>query len=186
VNALILFLATAGLVFALGLQSLNVNGRHFVAAGCTSFLIGGANLVLFKTLPGPTSGLELAAYLTGGPVGILLAMHLHPRMVRLWQVVGALRCRRAIIRTLPAIPKVDAMPPHDGSVVCLSGASIPLPTIDAEEPGKLEILPGQSDDFLDWVQGSELVFFWAVMATAVCAWVGGIYALVNLGKWMAP
>lgn len=178
-NALILFLATAGLVFALGLQSLNVNGRHFIAAGCTSFLIGGANLVLFKTLPGPTSGLELAAYLTGGPVGILLAMHLHPRLVRLWQVVGALRCRRAIIRTLPAIPKADAMPQSSGSVVCLSGASIPLPKIEAEEPS-------QSDDFLDWVQGGELVFFWAVMATAACAWVGGIYALVNLGKWMAP
>ena len=81
-NSVILFGTTFALVFALGLQSLNVNGRHYVAASITSFLIGSANLVLFKTLPGPTSGVELLAYLMGGPVGIVAAMHSHPAMVR--------------------------------------------------------------------------------------------------------
>lgn len=80
-NALVLFVATFVAVFALGLQSLNVNGRHFVAAGLTSLLIGGANLVLFKSLPGPTGPLELAGYLLGGPVGIVCAMFAHPLLV---------------------------------------------------------------------------------------------------------
>lgn len=80
-NALVLFVATFVAVFALGLQSLNVNGRHFVAAGLTSLLIGGANLVLFKSLPGPTGLLELAGYLIGGPAGIVCAMYAHPLLV---------------------------------------------------------------------------------------------------------
>jgi hypothetical protein len=81
VNALVLFMATFVAVFALGLQSLNVNGRHFVAAGLTSLLIGCANLVLFKSLPGPTGNAELVAYLVGGPAGIICAMLAHPLLV---------------------------------------------------------------------------------------------------------
>jgi hypothetical protein len=37
---LILFTSTFILVFALGLQSLNVNNGHFVLAAITSFVIG--------------------------------------------------------------------------------------------------------------------------------------------------
>jgi len=83
VKALALFSSTFAVVFALGLQSLNVNGRHFVLAGITSLFIGASNLALFKLLPGPTSPLEIVAYLVGGPVGIVCAMAVHPRLVQL-------------------------------------------------------------------------------------------------------
>jgi hypothetical protein len=79
-NAVILFASTFLLVFALGLQSLNVNGGHVKAAFFTSFLIGASNLVLLKLGP-DASGWEIAAYLTGGPMGIVLSMWLHRRTI---------------------------------------------------------------------------------------------------------
>ena len=82
-TALLLFAATFGVVFALGLQSLNVNGGHRVMAFCTSFCIGASNLVLFKMLPAQTDWLQIGAYLIGGPLGILASMAAHPHLVRL-------------------------------------------------------------------------------------------------------
>lgn len=79
-NAAILFASTFALVFALGMQSLNVNGGHYKAAFFTSFLIGGSNLVLLKLGPDAT-GWEITAYLTGGPLGIVLSMWLHRRTI---------------------------------------------------------------------------------------------------------
>ncbi len=81
-KALIILACTFGVVLALGLQSLNVNGGHKLMAFCTSFLIGLCNLGLFKLVPQPTGAMEIAAYLLGGPVGILTAMRLHPVLVR--------------------------------------------------------------------------------------------------------
>jgi hypothetical protein len=83
VTAALLFAATFGVVFALGLQSLNVNGGHKVLAFVTSFAIGISNLVLFKVLPGPTDAWQIAAYLLGGPFGIVASMLAHPWLVRL-------------------------------------------------------------------------------------------------------
>lgn len=80
-NALWLFGSTFVLVFALGLQSLNVNGRHYIAAFLTSFLIGGGNLVLFKLAPDAT-GIEIAAFMLGGPFGIITSIWVHPKLVR--------------------------------------------------------------------------------------------------------
>ena len=77
-TALILFGATFCVVFALGLQSLNVNGGHRWAAFVNSFSIGLSNLVLFKMLPGPTDHFQIAAYLLGGPFGIVASMLAHP------------------------------------------------------------------------------------------------------------
>ena len=74
-----LFLSTLLLVFFLGLQSLNVNGGRYLAAFFTSFGIGAANLALFKLAP-DASGLEIAAYLSGGPVGIVASMWAHRRI----------------------------------------------------------------------------------------------------------
>ena len=81
-TALALFASTFVLVCALGLQSLNVNRGHYIAAFVTSFAIGTGNLVLLKIVPGETSGLELFAYLIGGPLGIITSMWLHPRIHR--------------------------------------------------------------------------------------------------------
>lgn len=87
-TAAALLISTYALVFALGLQSLNVNGGHYRAAFLTSLAIGGSNLVLFKLAP-DASGLEIAAYLAGGPLGIVSAMRAHPYIVRLYRRRGA-------------------------------------------------------------------------------------------------
>lgn len=79
-EALTLFVSTFVLVFALGLQSLNVNGGHYRAAFINSFLIGAAQMVLLKL--GPNAGwAEIAAYLSGGPFGIVTSMHFHRWLV---------------------------------------------------------------------------------------------------------
>ena len=77
---LALFCSTFALVFALGFQSLNVNGGHYTAAFMNSFLIGSANLVLFKTVPHANIG-EMAAYLLGGPFGIVTSMWVHSKTI---------------------------------------------------------------------------------------------------------
>ncbi|WP_421793529.1 hypothetical protein [Hydrocarboniphaga effusa] len=82
-KTLIILACTFGVVLALGLQSLNVNGGHKLMAFCTSFVIGLCNLGLYKLVPQPTGVLDIAAYLLGGPIGILTAMRLHPVLVRL-------------------------------------------------------------------------------------------------------
>ena len=80
-TALALFASTFALVFFLGLQSLNVNGGHYRAAFLTSFGIGLGNLALFKLAP-DASGIEIAAFLAGGPFGIVSSMWFHRRYFR--------------------------------------------------------------------------------------------------------
>lgn len=74
-TALALFASTLVLVMALGAQSLFVNNGRYAQAACNSFVIGTGNLILFKLAP-DASGLEIACFLSGGPVGIVLAMYL--------------------------------------------------------------------------------------------------------------
>lgn len=77
-NALILFVSTFALVFALGMQSLNVNGGHVKAAFVNSLLIGAMQMVLLKLGPN-ADWLEIAGYLAGGPFGIVASMWVHKR-----------------------------------------------------------------------------------------------------------
>lgn len=79
---LTLFVSTFVLVFGLGLQSLNVNNGHHVAAAVTSFAIGSMQMVLFKLAPNAT-WTEIAAFLLGGPFGITASMWAHPRLAKL-------------------------------------------------------------------------------------------------------
>lgn len=72
-TALLLLASTFMLVFCLGLQSQLVNNGHYIAAFCNSLAIGSANLVLFKLAPDAT-GWQVAAYLAGGPFGIVASM----------------------------------------------------------------------------------------------------------------
>ena len=72
-SALYLLASTFALVFALGLQSQLVNNGHYASAFLNSLVIGSCNLVLFKLAP-TASGLEVAAYLVGGPFGIVASM----------------------------------------------------------------------------------------------------------------
>lgn len=75
-----LFGSTYIVVFALGAQSLLVNNGRYTAAFCNSIVIGICNLVLFKLAPQASMD-EMAAFLSGGPFGIVSAMwvfrHLH-------------------------------------------------------------------------------------------------------------
>ncbi|MCX7144495.1 MAG: hypothetical protein NT123_26400 [Proteobacteria bacterium] len=77
---LALFASTFIVVFALGLQSLNVNGGHYVAAFITSFVIGGSQLALYKLVP-DANLLQIVAYMTGGPFGIVASMWAHRRTI---------------------------------------------------------------------------------------------------------
>lgn len=73
-----LFVSSFILVLLLGLQSLNVNNGHHIGAFMTSFGIGLCNVIMFKLVP-DASPTQIAAYILGGPLGILTAMWLHPR-----------------------------------------------------------------------------------------------------------
>lgn len=78
---LILFTSSALVVFALGLQQLNVQGNHHVLAIITSYAIGALNLFIWHAVPNMTWS-EIFATLNGGPVGIIAAMWSHPRLVK--------------------------------------------------------------------------------------------------------
>lgn len=80
ISALLIFISTFVAVFALGFQSLNVNGGHYRAAFLNSFLIGAGNLAILKMVP-EASALQMAAYLTGGPFGIVASMWVHGRTI---------------------------------------------------------------------------------------------------------
>ena len=77
---LTLFASTFVLVFALGMQSLNVNNGHYIAAAFTSFAIGSGQMVLFKLAP-HANWSEIAAFLLGGPFGIMASMWAHPKLI---------------------------------------------------------------------------------------------------------
>jgi len=72
-TAIALLASTFFLVFFLGLQSLVVNSGHRLAAFFNSFAIGLSQLTLYKLAP-DASGIEIAAYLCGGPFGVVAAM----------------------------------------------------------------------------------------------------------------
>lgn len=82
-NALALFVSTFLVVFFLGMQSLNVNRGHYVAAFITSIGIGVSNLILFKLAPN-AAGIEQMAFVMGGPFGIIAAMWSHSRIAAWW------------------------------------------------------------------------------------------------------
>lgn len=81
-NEFTLFIGTFIVVFALGLQSLNVNAGHKLAAAFTSLFIGSSQLVLFKLAP-HANWSEMLAFVAGGPFGITASMWLHPHLVRI-------------------------------------------------------------------------------------------------------
>lgn len=74
-----LFSSAFATVFLLGIQQQNVIGRHYIAAIITSFGIGAAQIFLWRLVPS-ANWTEITATLCGGPVGIISAMYLHPRI----------------------------------------------------------------------------------------------------------
>lgn len=80
-TAALLFVSTFAVVFALGSQSLFVNSGRYVAAFCNSAAIGFCHLALYKLAPG-SAGMEIVAYLAGGPFGIVAAMYVFRHLQR--------------------------------------------------------------------------------------------------------
>ena len=78
---LALFASAFVTVFLLGIQQLNVAGRHYLPAIVTSFGIGAAQIFLWRLIP-TASPMEIAATLAGGPFGIVCAMVFHPHIIR--------------------------------------------------------------------------------------------------------
>jgi hypothetical protein len=79
---LLCFASTFVAVFALGLQSQNVNQGHYWAAAGTSLLIGAGHIALYKFMPGAELA-EVLGYLAGGVTGITASMWFH-RSVKAW------------------------------------------------------------------------------------------------------
>lgn len=91
-DALIIFGATFLAVFALGLQSLNVNQGHYIAAAATSTLISTGHIYLYELMPQATLATRLGYYL-GGIVGITASMWFH-REVKAWWSTRKEKARR--------------------------------------------------------------------------------------------
>lgn len=77
---LALFMSAFFTVFLLGFQQKNVHGEHYLAAIVTSVGIGSAQIFLWRLVPQADMG-QIVATLAGGPVGIVAAMYLHPRLM---------------------------------------------------------------------------------------------------------
>ena len=75
---LLLFGSTFIAVFSLGLQSLNVNQGHYLAAAGTSVLISSGHILLYRYMPEARAA-EVLAYYAGGVLGITSSMWVHAR-----------------------------------------------------------------------------------------------------------
>lgn len=72
---LILFSSTFIIVFLLGLQSINVNNRRYVASAITSIGIGSCTLLQLRLVPKMEMNLlQDFCYLAGGPLGIMFSI----------------------------------------------------------------------------------------------------------------
>lgn len=94
--ALLVFAGTWLSVFTLGLQSLNVNQGHYLAAAITSLGIGTGHIILYKVMPG-ADAMEVAFYLLAGVTGITSSMWFH-RRAKAWLALRLARwhARRAV------------------------------------------------------------------------------------------
>jgi hypothetical protein len=91
--ALLVFVGTWLSVFTLGLQSLNVNQGHYLAAAVTSLGIGAGHVLLYRYMPSANWG-ELAGYFIGGVTGITASMWFH-RRAKAWIALKLERRRAA-------------------------------------------------------------------------------------------
>lgn len=75
----LIFFATVLTVAGLAFQSLNINAGRLKTALFTSTLVGLVYLVVLQMVPRAEGFWERAAYVIGGPVGVLIAMKLFRR-----------------------------------------------------------------------------------------------------------
>lgn len=74
-------------VMFLGLQSLNVNGRHYALAASTSSVLGVLGFWITATIAQkPEVGTAVWwAFLAAGPTGICTSIYVHPKVAKLYQ-----------------------------------------------------------------------------------------------------
>lgn len=80
-NSLLLFASTFILVFALGLQSMLANNKHYFGAFFNSFVIGIAQIGALQVVRAHTF-IDYAAYVTGGPLAIVCSMFVFNKYIR--------------------------------------------------------------------------------------------------------
>ncbi len=78
-NALLLFLGSFFIVFALGFQQHNVHYRRYQAAFVNGIFIGMMNLLVLRLGPS-ASPAEMTAFLMGGPLGSVAAIWLNGKV----------------------------------------------------------------------------------------------------------
>jgi hypothetical protein len=75
-NAFLLFTGSFFIVLALGFQQNNVHYRRYQSAFLNGIFIGMMNLLVLRLGPS-ASPVEMAAFLMGGPLGIVAAIWLN-------------------------------------------------------------------------------------------------------------
>ncbi len=78
---LLLFLSQFAVVFLLGLQSQSVRDSRYTPAAITSLLIGAFQAFQWKIMP-QASIVEMSVWLTAGPLAIVAAIWLHPKIIK--------------------------------------------------------------------------------------------------------
>lgn len=111
VTHFLLFASCFAAVFTLGFQSLNVNQGHYWAAAITSLFIGIAHIALYRYMPSADLS-EMAAYLAGGPLGIVASMWAHRRTVGRNPAPDTRR-RPPTPQPRPYPPRASTNPPPD-------------------------------------------------------------------------
>jgi hypothetical protein len=101
VTAATVFASTFFTVFALGVQSLNVNQRMFLASAVTSLAISSGHLWLYKVMPNP-SWWDIGGYYAGGVIGITCSIAAHPYIKVLLQRMRARRVDEHVEQVCPA------------------------------------------------------------------------------------
>ncbi|MDE3022708.1 MAG: hypothetical protein KGI54_12760 [Pseudomonadota bacterium] len=79
-NAASLFFGSFFLAFMIGIQNLNISSGRYIAVFLTSVMISGLNLIVLKQAPN-ASWIEMLAYVSGGPLGMVSGMWFHNRVV---------------------------------------------------------------------------------------------------------
>lgn len=95
-DVLLVFCSQFVYVLLLGLQSLNVNGRHYALAASTSGLLGVLGFWLTAAIAQkPEVGTAVWwAYIAAGPTGISGSIYLHPHVKRIYERVERYLSRR--------------------------------------------------------------------------------------------
>jgi len=80
------------MTFLSGFQNKNINGSHHILAFITSIFLGIAGVLLYKVMP-TASQHEMLAYISAGPVGVLLSMLVHDKFVKKTVSANCLGCK---------------------------------------------------------------------------------------------